>query len=551
MAESTQNWSLSSRLNIIIAGIVALAMLLFTALSTLLVSDSERRSLVNKTEALAQQLAIQASNHPLTNQYTELLFSGLSAYDSLEYVHLYTVHEEERYPVLAKSYMAAGRSVLAPQSERIENLPSYQFALDFLEIAQPIFNENELSGYIYVRASLAQIQSAHRRHMLISIAAFLIVLLSVSLSVRFFVRTLESTLLRFSRTIANASQDHSFDIESEREIPEELFDVRLQIKRLVEKYRHEKRYAEHSALQAQRANEELEAEVAERTQSLSEVNRKLTNALETLHSHQRKHLEQDKMASLGDLIAGLSHELNTPIGSSITATSFAQEQQQQILRALNKKQITEAQLADYLEQSEQSLEVVMRNLRRCSDLIRHFQEMAMMNRTDTPKQIALSVFLQRLQRSVINERGLPAHIDIKFDCSCGQNVVNLRVLILEQVLLEIIDNAAVHASIKNEANIAQPLLILVSVHLDKAFLNIEIKDNGSGIAPELKQKIFQPFITTRRAQGDTGLGLYQVFNWVTQLLNGEIECESIPYVRGEEESPHGTTFSIKIPILNK
>ncbi|RUO37461.1 hypothetical protein CWE13_05750 [Aliidiomarina shirensis] len=550
MGERAQKWSLSSRLNVIIAGIVALAMLLFTALSTLLVTDSERRSLVNKTEALAQQLSVQASNYPLTSEHTEYLFSGLSAHDFLEHVHLYAVREDERYPVLIKNYATSGRTILAEQSERIENLPTYQFALDHLEIAQPIFNENELSGYIYVRTSLEQVQSAHRRHIFISIAAFIVVLISVSLSVRFFVRTLESTLLRFSRTIAKASQDHSFDIEQERDIPEELIDVQLQIKRLLEKYRHEKRYAEHSALQAQRANEELEAEVAERTQSLSEVNKKLTHALETLHSHQRQNLEHDKMASLESLIAGISRELNTPLDASVTATVKAQEQQKQIVRALQKKEITESQLSTYLDESANNLDAILHSLNRCSNLIQHFQEMAMLNRNDTPKKITLSAFSQRLQHSIIQERGLPQHIQVRFHCAPENAVVSLKTLVLERVILEIIDNAVVHASIKNNAKAVQPLLINISIVVVDEFLHIEINDNGVGIPPDLKQAIFQPFTTTRRAQGAIGIGLYQVFNWVTQLLDGEISCASTPYISHEDEIEHGSTFTIKIPILN-
>ena len=85
------------------------------------------------------------------------------------------------------------------------------------------------------------------------------------------------------------------------------------------------------------------------------------------------------------------------------------------------------------------------------------------------------------------------------------------------------------------------------VELTEEFIEITYADTGLGITLEMRSKIFQPFVTSNRAKGASGLGLFQVFNWVTQLLQGEIECGSTPYITGDESTEHGTTFLIRIP----
>ncbi|RUO23595.1 hypothetical protein CWE08_02820 [Aliidiomarina iranensis] len=617
MPENTQKWSLSSRLNIIIAGIVALAMLLFSAVAILLVSDSERRGLANRAEALAQQLALQASNlatppsaaiahnlannspdssaqnnspssnlmsNALTREQMELLFRGLAAHDFLEHVHLYTLSSPAAEPQLLNTYTATGRSALNSQSARIKTLPNFQFTADYLEIVQPIFksqdwnnqwqSDSDLAGYIYLRASLAQVQSAHRRQVFTSVVAFIAVMLSVSLSVKFFARTMASSLERLSRTIAKASQDQSFNLDEDRDFPEEFTDVRLQVKRVLEKYRHEKRYAEHSAAQAQKANDELEAEVTARTERLSALNNKLTVALETLHSHQQQQFERDKLASFSDLINRIAHELATPIDASMAATRLVQEQQETVQKSLSTKALTEMKLSEYLVKEQASLRAIMANLSKCADLIRHYQEIVVLNRNDKPRTITLYAFIQRMEHAVHTGRKLPEHVQLVFrnitdtanktgsgitrvlqsHTGNSKDTLKLRVLTLEQVLLEIIDHAIAHGAYKDASGTYQPLLIEVAFELKNNMLLVQVADNGAGIEPALRTKIFQPFVLSAPEQNNAGLALYQVFNWVTQLLNGDIECQSLPLTSTEDNdnhnAEHGTQFTIKIPTSN-
>lgn len=540
-----RGWSLTNRLNMIVTSIVALAMLLFLALSTLLVSDSERKSLLLQHEALAQQLTMRASSEGLNPQSAAAILNGLTAYPLLQHMHLYRYTDATLST--AATYNAPGRAAVQSQASSFSDMLNFRFTLDYLEITQPVYRSNEIIGYVYLRASLEQVKIAHRRHLLISFAAFFLVLMSASLGVRFFAKSLDSSLFRFSRMVAKSGQDNTYDIEQERDIPDELIDIKQQVQRLLERYRHERRYAEHSADKAQKANEQLNSEVRVRNEHLNDVNKKLTVALNELHRYQRKRLEQDKMASFGDVVAGIAHGLNTPLGTSITAASLLQNKHKELTTLFANDRLSKVQLSRYVHDTEKQLELTLHNLNRCSELIRHFQQLSLLNRTDAANAVQLCNFLEGFYVSITEDRGLPEHATLSIHCNQEDAIVELRTVVLEQILNELIDNSLIHGSIKNSRLQYEPLTININIMLAEEFVEIIYVDNGIGITPEMRNKIFQPFVTSNRAKGDTGLGLFQVFNWVTQLLQGEIECESTPYIVGDESSEHGTTFLMRIP----
>lgn len=543
-----RKWSLTQRLSVIVSGIVALAMLLFLAVFTLIISSSERSALLSEYEALAQHLAIRANNEGLHEQGSQAVLTGLSPYSYLQHVHIYRIVAGQ--PVMQATYNAPGRAALERRALAMSDRIEYQFSLDHLEITHPIHRQNTVIGYVYLRVSTERVKLAHQKNLLISVAALILLLISVALSVRFYGRSLESSLLRFSRLIAKAAQDSHYNLDDERDLPDEFADLRLQIKRLLEKYRHERRYAEHNAQKAEKLTTALNQQVSERTAYLSSVNEKLSQALAELHKFQRQRLDSDKMASFGDVVAGIAHELNTPLGTALTCASLLVEQQRKLQQAAAGQQLSKAALNQYLHDSEQQMALLERNLQRCSELLRHFQQLTMLNRTDAPQHIEICNFLTGFYQSMVEERGLPAYVQLHIHCAHHNEIVVLRKLILEQVLSELIDNSLVHGVISvPQTNTPHQHLLLkinIEVQITEQHIIIEYSDDGQGVEPALRDKIFQPFITTNRAAGDKGLGLFQVFNWVTQLLHGDITCTSSPYVPNDDQ-PHGINFTITLP----
>lgn len=548
--QSQESASLSSRLFTLVFGLVTLMMLLYIALTTLITSNNERIRIIQQAEVVAQQIALKAAGVQLDDDEAVALLQGLAAYDAIQHAHLYAYSRGNHNLEVSASYNQPGRAALPSQGPRLVDIQPYRFVGEQLEVVHPIkvsrMNNNTATvGYVYLRVSLEGVTETYQRHLLISFGGFILLLVTLVVALKLFLSYVQQNTQRFSRLLSQAILDDQVDIHKNQPIADEFYELRLQIRRLLEKFRHEKRYASHSANQARDAYEKLETEAQERTNNLREVNYKLTEALTQLHAYQRRRIEQDKLASLGDLVAGIAHELNTPLGATLTGITRLQHQQAKLMAAHQDKNLTATQFQDYLDTSDEVLSLCYRNLQRSTELVRHFQQMAMFNRTDAPKQIALHVFLHNLCERLHDELNIPDYVTLT--CNAEDNaVIHMRTIIVEHILTELLDNALAHAPIRHDSNQVEPLHIELTASTDEHSVILVFQDNGKGIEPRLKNKVFEPFVTSNRAEGDQGLGLFRVHSWVANLLLGEISCESTVYVKGDENQTHGTTFTIRI-----
>lgn len=544
-----ESLSLSSRLFTLVFGLVTLMMLLYIALTTLLTSNNERIRIIQQAEVVAQQIALKAAGVQLDDDEAVALLQGLAAYDAIQHAHLYAYSRNSSVLEVAASYNQPGRAALPSQSAQINDIQPYRFFGEQLEVVHPIQvsrmnNTTATIGYVYLRVSLEGVTATYQRHLVTSFGGFVLLLVTLAVALKLFLSYVQQNTQRFSRLISQAILDDQLDIHKSQPIADEFFELRLQIRRLLEKFRHEKRYAAHSANQARDAYEKLETESQQRTNNLREVNQKLTEALTQLHAYQRRRLEQDKLASLGDLVAGIAHELNTPLGTSLTAITRLQHEQASIMAAHQEKNLTAAQFQEFLDHGEEMLNLCYRNVQRSTELVRHFQQMAMFNRTDAPKKIALPVFLNTLCERLKDELNLPDFVHIS--CHADDVIVHMRTIIVEHILTELLDNTIAHAPIRHANNHVEPLQIELTATTDEHAIILVFRDNGKGIEPRLKNKVFEPFVTSNRMEGDQGLGLFRVHSWVTNLLLGEISCESDVYIEGDENKAHGTTLTIRM-----
>ncbi|RUO33543.1 ATP-binding protein [Aliidiomarina sanyensis] len=545
-----ERWSLVQRLNVIVSGIVAFALLIFIAMTALWVSNSERNQLAQQTTTLAQQIASQAAGIEMGESQLQMMLSGLSPYESILHAHIYTISPDGETLTYLIGYHQQGRSPLPSQENQIDGSVQHVFTSDYIQVTVPIYQDRNLTGVVMLRSSLHGVKSQFQRHLSFSLGIFLVVMLSVTVGLRFFTRSLETSIHRFTRAIADASQTKERTLDNTPYLPSEFSELRHQVRRLLEKYRQEQRYAEHASAQARNATERLDSEVSERTHALLEANRRLTQALEELHQYQRKRLTEDKLASLGDVIAGISHELNTPIGAAITAATLLEDKQRELEDGLLEHEPESPEhsslLDSFFEQGRESLRIINKNLDRCAELVRHFQQMAMFNRNDTPHEVNLRACAERTIERVENALVVPEHVRIVLECSEDQTV-QLRPLVMEQLLTELIENVIRHATIYTDDGEPLPLTTTIRIWMEHGQILVEVADDGRGIAPEILARMFEPFVTSGRSQGDKGLGLYRVFNWLTHLLHGDVQCESDVFVKNEDR-PHGTRVTLYIPM---
>jgi len=270
----------------------------------------------------------------------------------------------------------------------------------------------------------------------------------------------------------------------------------------------------------------LDAKVVERTAQLDEKIAELTQTRKEL-------VESEKMASLGGLVAGIAHEINTPIGICVTAASTLADRTTETATAYHNNQLKGSALKAYFNMAQTSSNLVLNNLNRAADLIQNFKQVAVDQNNLDKRSFAVKKYIQNTLISLKPHlKKTPHQITIHGD---EQIEINSYPGAFSQIITNLIMNSVRHAYSKEETG-----NLRFEVKLDSEQLIIEYSDDGCGIPPENLAKIFDPFFTTARNQGDTGLGLHIVFNLVTQKLQGIISVQS--------EVGVGTTFILNLPL---
>jgi len=284
-------------------------------------------------------------------------------------------------------------------------------------------------------------------------------------------------------------------------------------------------------------NVNLEKRVEERTENLQKTNEKLSLAFESLKSAQGKLIHSEKMAALGSLVAGISHEVNTPLGISVTSATNIEEKVSLLENEFNSGTLTKTDFESFMSQTRKGLDILISNLKRASDLIKSFKQVAVDQSSDDLRDINLREYLDSIILS-LNPKFKNRNVDV--NNNVPEDVfVYTNPGALYQIISNLIVNSLIHAFDEDSDNSA----IDIDASLKKNNLNIIYHDNGHGISKEVMNRIFEPFYTTKRGQGGSGLGMNVVYNLVTSSLHGQINVESTP---GD-----GLSINMVIPITSE
>jgi signal transduction histidine kinase len=274
-------------------------------------------------------------------------------------------------------------------------------------------------------------------------------------------------------------------------------------------------------LALERMNHELEARVIERTQALSAANLELEDLLQRLTLTQDQLVEQEKMAALGGLVAGVAHEINTPLGIGVTAASHLASASQQAGDALTEKRLTRAGLEGYLRLAQESAQLILRNLERADKLVKSFKQVAVDQATDERRRFDLAEYLDEVVTSLRPALRRARHdVNVQVEGSIELDTLPGAIY---QSLANLVQNSVIHGFGEHRAG---HIRILARCEGDDCI--IDYRDDGAGMADEVRRRVFEPFYTTRRGQGGSGLGMHIVYNLVTRALRGSISCESQP-----------------------
>jgi signal transduction histidine kinase len=288
--------------------------------------------------------------------------------------------------------------------------------------------------------------------------------------------------------------------------------------------------AEHVRNQLEVLNRDLESTVGERTLDLKQTNIDLQRKISELSLTQKRLAESEKHAALGRTVAGLAHEINTPLGNSITAVSYLQSM-------IRQWEENPAPAADQIPELKEIGDMVSRNLQTASRLVDAFKELATDQYEEEPRDLNIREYLDELALSFAH-KFRQKQVNFINDI---QDEAHLRTVPghIARIFTNLFDNSLDHGFPDGPGEREEKRVIRISSLVSPAGTQLTYADNGGGADPDIVRTIFDPFTTTRRSAGYRGLGLSIVWNLVSNSLNGHIEC------RPGDSS--GLAFIITIP----
>jgi two-component system NtrC family sensor kinase len=277
--------------------------------------------------------------------------------------------------------------------------------------------------------------------------------------------------------------------------------------------------------QLKEINEQLEQKINDRTNVLQ-------TALRNLNHTQAKLIESEKLASLGRLVAGLAHEINTPLGIAVTSASHCANELKRVQQLYRDEALNEEEFAQFLGSIGDGLDLINNNLGRAATLVQNFKLSGAIHIANEEEQFELRACIDLTLKSL--QPLLKKH-QVSCELLAGDNIqMNSYPGAIAQIITNLVTNSIHHA-------FADTTDKKISISLIQTPERVEIhyRDNGCGIGDDIRSKIFEPFFTTARRTGGSGLGLSIVYNLVTQKLKGDIVINP--------DQSQGASFDIRLP----
>jgi len=513
---------------------------LFAALTISSVQDVrfQQKKLIDQLHAYANIIAFNSVAGILYDdpEIEENRLKSFAAVDILHNIHIYKLAAESGELTFFSSYNRKDIGPHPTQFERIEDLLKPVVDGDVIELAKPVEFEGKRLGYIYIRGSMEELGSYIQSRVLFDLLIAIIALLCAYLVSRILQKRFTSPIETLLNTVQKVSKEKNYSVRLPNMEIEELQTLGRAVNNMLERIEQQINKLQQAELEIRQLNQGLEAKINERTLALKSSNQDLLNTLETLHQYQNQIVETEKMASLGQMVAGVAHEVNTPIGLGVTASTLMQDKLADIQKAFDEKKLTSSQLARFLSESNENLGIIYRNLERAASLIRSFKQVAVDQSNENRRQFNVLQLMNEVLLSLRPNLKKTQH-QVLLDCDPHLEV-DSKPGPINQILINLIMNSLIHAFEHIEQG-----TISIDVRIEQDRCLLHYRDNGAGVPEHIRKRIFDPFVTTKRGEGGSGLGMHLVYNLVTQALNGKIVLES---ALGE-----GVDILIDFPVIVK
>lgn len=260
-------------------------------------------------------------------------------------------------------------------------------------------------------------------------------------------------------------------------------------------------------------NEALEDRIAQRTIELQ-------TSLDNLKKTQKQLVESEKMASLGGLVAGVAHEVNTPLGVGITGVSHFMEKVEQMQKSYKQESLTREDFEQFIGSVNEFGKVIMTQLSRAASLIQSFKQIAVEQGNDERFMFTFRPHIEKIAR-IYRKQLAEKQVTVEIFCDDQLTYYGYPVA-FDQIIESLISNSLYHAFEMQDGG-----KIIITIKQNSDGIQIVYSDDGKGVSDNKRNKIFDPFYTTQRGQGRIGLGLHIVYNLVCHKFQGSVQCDPL------------------------
>lgn len=503
-----------------------------------MVDEHENKTIASETRAWANILAKNSrqflesdndnSQTALNSELKKLISTPL-----INRIHVYRLNEDSSIEYFSSYNKNHNFPAISDKIAQISQLSTIQFDENYLELIVKVSQGQHTLGYLFIQSSLLEKQNFIKKltYIMLSFLLFFLII-AFSISQWLFNKT-NQPIVKLIEDVGQISQSKNFTLKlasqpyKELDILAKNINVLLlrtdkHITRIIDEHQH-----------ALSQNQALEHRLSARTDALKESNQELLSTLEKLHEFQGQLVETEKMASLGDMVAGIAHEVNTPIGLGVTASSLLADKLNEIKVAFEDKTLKSSQLKKFLTDGVENVSIIFRNLERAAKLISSFKKVAVDQSSAESCTFNVHGLLDEVLLT-LSAKLVSTNVTVSVICPEDLNIKS-KPGPINQILINLILNSIYHAF----EGLEQGAITINVMNLSDQ-LHINYSDDGLGIDNSVKAKIFDPFTTTKRGSGGSGLGMHLVYNLVTQALDGHIVLDNEP--------EHGVCFDITFPV---
>ena len=514
--------------------VTALCLSLSISISTYLDVKEQKSLIIDKITILSKIVSYNAQVTVLfdDNDTETERVKSFESVPLIKNIHIYSIYELSNEPVFFSSFNASKTPPVPIKVGSINELLEPHIKDKVIELITPIVYEGNTIGYVYVRGGLDRLNQYINRKIIIDIFLILFVLVLVYFVARQIQRRIANPIDELSVLLQDVSKNHNYETRAKKTNIDEINQLAASLNIMLARTQKQIERHEKDKQEIKQLNQSLEEKVNQRTIALREANQELLNTLERMHQYQNQIVENEKMASLGQMVAGVAHEVNTPIGLGITGSTLLRDKLAEICTEFEQKTLTSTHLKRFIDDGIENLDLIYRNLNRAAELVSSFKKVAVNQDSESTSQVNLNNLLSDV---VLSMRSEIQYRNPKITINCDKELnIETKSGPLQQVLQQLLSNSVIHAFNDDKDN-----EITFNVQNNESNFTIHYFDNGIGVEKSVKKRIFDPFVTTKRGEGGSGLGMHLVYNLVTQALGG-----SIVY---DELAQDGAHFIITLP----